>query len=47
MMGIATINPSCGLYRCIAIPTTAPTNRSMHALDWMKNPGKRFSTALL
>ena len=40
---------SCNLspHRCITMPASAPTNNSRQALDWMKNPGKRFSTAWL
>jgi hypothetical protein len=29
------------------VPTAAPTNSKKHAVDCMKNPGSRFSTALL
>ena len=29
------------------VPTAAPTNSKKHAVDFMKNPGSRFSTALL
>ena len=28
-------------------PAAAPMNSKKHAVDWMKNPGNRFSTALL
>ena len=28
------------------MPATAPVNSRRHAVDWMKNPGKRFSTNL-
>ena len=31
----------------ITIPATAPTKSRRHAVDWMKNPGKRFLTAVL
>jgi hypothetical protein len=33
--------------QCITMPATAPMNNKMQAVDWMKKPGKRFSTALL
>src|SRR5262245_46283588 len=39
--------PASVCYRCIAIPAAAPTNNNRHTLDWMKNPGKRPSTARL
>jgi hypothetical protein len=29
------------------IPAAEPKNKRRQALDWMKNPGKRFSTARL
>jgi hypothetical protein len=31
----------------MTMPAAAPPNSSMHAIDWMKKPGNRFSTALL
>jgi len=33
--------------RCMTRPATAPMNSKRQAVDWMKKPGNRFSTALL
>jgi hypothetical protein len=33
--------------RRMTTPAAAPMNSSKHAVDWMKKPGNRFSTALL
>jgi hypothetical protein len=33
--------------RCMTMPTIAPMNSKRQTVDWMKNPGRRFSTALL
>jgi hypothetical protein len=33
--------------KCMTTPVAAPMNSKRHAVDWMKKPGNRFSTALL
>jgi hypothetical protein len=47
MMGCTTVDANQPTFQRMTMPARAPTNNKAPAVDWMKNPGRSFSTALL